>query len=289
MTSDLPSIGSDRRRLAEWTAVIASLVYALLFVRFQWGGAAAYVLALLPCVLAYVVARTLLASAFMFLLPMYFVIGQWTAGWPHYQPSIGLDRSMPLTPAWIGVYASLYFCAFLLPLVVVRGQELFRQTMKAYLFVMLVSYLGFVLYPTVAPHDGKIPVDGFAAWSLQLFYDLDQPYGCFPSLHVAYSFVGALACHRMNRAVGIAAAVWAGLIAISTVYTKQHFVVDAVVGVIEGVAAYAIFLHGSPRQPVAAIDRRLAPRRALYVGAAYSAAIAIFWIAYQLGLGPARG
>jgi hypothetical protein len=59
--------------------------------------------------------------------------------------------------------------------------------------------------------------------------------------------------------------------------------------VIAGVAAYAIFLRGSPRQPVDAIDRELAPRRALYIGAAYSGAVAIFWIAYQLGLGPVRG
>lgn len=268
--------------------MIASLVYALLFVRFQWGGAAAYILALLPCVLAYVVARTLLASAFMLLLPMYFIIGQWTASWPHYQPSIGLDRSMPLRPAWIGVYASLYFCAFILPLIVVRGRELFRQTMKAYLFVMLVSYVGFVLYPTVAPHDGKIGVDGFAAWSLQLFYDLDQPYGCFPSLHVAFSFIGALACYRMHRGVGMAAAGWAALIGISTVYTKQHFFVDAVAGALEGVAAYVIFLRARPRRGPDAIDRRLAPPRALYAVAAYAAAIAVFWIAYQLGLGPVR-
>jgi membrane-associated phospholipid phosphatase len=287
LTLDVPAFESDRRRLAEWAAVIASLVYALLFVRFQWGGAAAYLLALLPCLLAYLVARTLLASAFMFLLPMYFVIGQWTASWPHYQPSIGLDRLMPLTPPWIGVYASLYFCAFLLPLIVVRGRELFRQAMKAYLLVMLVSYAGFVLYPTIAPHDGTIPVEGFASWSLQLFYDLDQPYGCFPSLHVAFSFVGALTCYRIHRGVGMAAALWAALIGISTVYTKQHFVVDAVVGAAAGIAAYAVFLRGSP-QFVDAVDQRLAPRRALYVGAAYGAVIAIFWAAYQLGLGPVR-
>jgi len=268
--------------------VVASLVYALLFVRFQWGGAAAYILALLPSLLAYVVARTLLASAFMFLLPMYFVIGQWTASWPHYQPAIGVDRLMPLTPAWIGVYASLYFCAFLLPLVVVRGRELFRQAMKAYLFVMLISYLGFVLYPTIAPHDGRIPVDGFATWSLQLFYDLDQPYGCFPSLHVAYAFVGALACYRMHRGVGVAASAWAALIGISTVYTKQHFFVDAAAGALEGLAAYAIFLRRWPRQPLDPIDRQLAPRRGLYVAMGYAAVTAIFWMAYRLGFGPVR-
>jgi len=285
MTSG-PTLARERRRAAEWGVVIASLIYALLFARFQWGGIAAYALALLPCVLAYVVARTLLASAFMFLLPFYFVIGQWTAGDHHYQPFTFLDRAMPLTPAWIAVYASLYMCAFLLPLVVVRSHELFRQTLKAFLFVMLVSYVGFWFYPTVAPRVEKATVDGFAEWSLQLFYDLDQPYGCFPSLHVAYAFVGALASYRMHRGVGMAAVAWASLIGVSTVYTKQHFVVDAVAGAIVAFAAYVIFLHGRPRESVAAVDRDLTPRRALYVAAAYPVVAGFFWAAYRMGLGP---
>jgi membrane-associated phospholipid phosphatase len=287
VTSTSRPIPNGWRRTAEWSIVVLSLVYALLFVRFSWGGAAAYVLALLPCVLAYVVARTLLASAFMLLLPMYFVIGQWTSGWPHYQPFVALDAAMALSPRWIGVYASLYMCAFLLPLVVVRGQELFRQTMKAYLFVMLVSYAGFLLYPTTAPHGAPLRVDGFATWSLQLFYDLDQPYGCFPSLHVAYSFVGALACYRMHRRVGIVAAAWAALIGVSTVYTKQHFVIDAIAGAIIGLVAYAVFLRGRPLEHVADHDHRSSPRRAAYVIAAYAFVAAAFWVGYTLGLGPA--
>lgn len=276
-------------RPVQWAIIIASLVYALLAARFDWGGPAAYVLALLPVLLAYIASGTWLAAAFMFLLPMYFIIGQWTAGDPHYQPFIWLDHAMPLWPAWIAVYGSLYMCAFLLPLVVVRGRELFRQSLKAYLFVMLVSYVGFWLYPTVAPLTEKTIVTGFAEWSLQLFYDIDQPYGCFPSLHVAYSFVGALACYRMHRGVGVAASLWSVLIGLSTVYTKQHFVVDAIAGGILGIAAYWLFLSGRPREPVEDLDRRMAPRRSLYVIAAYVVVIGVFWTAYQLGLGtPSR-
>ena len=118
-------------------------------------------LALLPVLLAYMVARTWLAAAFMSLLPMYFVIGQLTAGQHHYRPSFALDDAMPLTPAWMLVYGSLYQSGFLLPLVVVRGRELFRQTLKAYLFVMVVSYAGFLLYPTIAPRDEQVPITGF--------------------------------------------------------------------------------------------------------------------------------
>lgn len=273
-------------RAIQWAVIIGSLVFALLFVRFEWGGSAAYLLALLPLLLAYIVAGTWLAAAFMFLLPMYFIIGQWTAGVPHHQPFIWLDHAMPLWPAWIAIYGSLYMCAFLLPLIVVRGRELFRQSLKAYLFVMLVSYIGFWFYPTIAPLTEKAVVSGFAEWSLQLFYDIDQPYGCFPSLHVAYSFVGALACYRMHRGVGVAASLWSVLIGLSTVYTKQHFVVDAIAGGTLGITAYWLFLRGWPREPVQDIDRCMAPRRSLYVIAAYLVVIGGHWMAYQLGLGP---
>jgi membrane-associated phospholipid phosphatase len=261
----------------------------LAFAYFDWGPAAAYVLAALPLLLAFIVARTWLAAAFMAMLPMYFVIGQMTAARPHYRPFLPLDHAMPLWPEWMLVYGSLYMCGFLLPLLVIRGRELFHQALKAYLFVMAVSYVIFYFYPTIAPRDESLPVHDFATWSLRLFYDLDQPNGCFPSLHVAYSFVAAFACFRMHRGVGAVAAGWAVLIGISTVYTKQHYVADAVAGALIAAVAYIVFLRALPRELLADIDRQLAPRRAMYCVAAYALVVIVFWAAYRLGLGPVTG
>jgi membrane-associated phospholipid phosphatase len=273
-------------RIVQWSLILGALLYALLFWYFAWSGGAAYLLAVLPVALAYMAARTWLAGAFMLLLPMYFVIGTLTAAQPHYQPFVGLDHAMPLWPEWILVYASLYVSAFILPLIVVRGRSLFQQTLKAYLFVMMVSYAGFVLYPTIAPRNDDVYVHDFASWTLQLFYDIDQPFGCFPSLHVAYSFVATLACFRTNRAVGIAAGVWSTLIAVSTVYTKQHFVVDAIAGTAIGLASYPLFLRERPGQTILAVDRDGAPRRVLYAAAVYAVMVVAGWAAYRLGLGP---
>ena len=271
------------RRTFEWLAILGSLAYSLLFFFFSWGTEAAYVLALLPIMLAYLVGRTWLAGAFMALLPMYFVIGQVTSEWPHYRPSFALDDLMPLRPGWMLVYGSLYMSGFLLPLAVIRGVGLIHQTLKAYLFVMMVSYACFLLYPTVAPRNEAVSVTSFAEWSLKLFYDIDQPFGCFPSLHVAYAFVAALACFRMHRQVGIAASAWAALIGVSTVYTKQHYVVDAIAGAVIAVAAYVIFLRARGHDRVNDDDRRLAPRRAAFVVAAYAWAVTGFWVVYALG------
>lgn len=283
MSSQVQPVAQDSYRAVVWTAAIAALIYALLFERLEWGGSAGYVLAVLPTVLVYLVSRSMLSAAVMFLLPIYFVIGQATASAQHYQPFTPLDHAMPLSPPWVFVYSSLYMCAFLLPMVVVRGNELVRQTLKAYLFVMLVSYAGFWSYPTVAPRIETATGRGFSEWMLRLFYDIDQPYGCFPSLHVAYSFVAAFACLRMHRRLGIAAIGWSVLIAVATVYTKQHFVVDAVAGACLALGAYLLFLRGRPREAITDADHKAAPRRALYVAAAYLVAIGLFWTAYRVG------
>ena len=142
------------------------------------------------------------------------------------------------------------------------------------------------MYPTTAPRAERIAVRNFATWTLQLFYDIDQPYGCFPSLHVAYSFVAALACYRMHRTVGLIACVWAALIGISTVYVKQHFFLDAVAGALIGLSAYPIFLRGRPRESVVDVERARTPRRALHAVGLYALLILVFRVAYQLGLGP---
>lgn len=88
----------------------------------------------------------------------------------------------------------------------------------------------FLVYPTVAPRPASVVGDGFAVWGLRFLYSADLPYTCFPSLHVAHAFVSALTCYRLHRAVGIAAVICAVLVALSTLFTKQHYVADVIPG-----------------------------------------------------------
>jgi membrane-associated phospholipid phosphatase len=272
----------------QWLLILGAVAIAVvadLLVEGPGGsGPIVYVLAVLPGLLAYLAFRTLLASALVSLLPLYFVIGYLTRDWPTHTPAIALDRAIPVQPEWMFVYGSLYVFVALLPLFVVRQAALFRRAMQAYLTVMLVAYAGFLLYPTLAPRPVFVPGDGFSAWGLRLAYAIDPPHGCFPSLHVAYSFVSALTCYRVHRGVGIAAGVWAALIGVSTVFTKQHYAVDVIAGAAAAFVAYAVFLRSHPREANAEIDRRRAPLRALGVAAVFGVMVAGFWIAYLMGM-----
>ena len=273
------------RRRAEWLLIVGAALAAVA-ADLMWegpvAGAFVYVLAVLPGFLAYLAFRTLLASAFVSLAPLYFVIAAMTRGEAAYVPAVALDEAIPLEPGWMLVYGSLYVFALLMPVLVVRDRELFRRAMQSYLAVMIVAYAGFLLYPTAAPRPEEVIGDGFSAWSLRLAYAIDPPYGCFPSLHVAYAFVSALTCYRVHRGVGAAAALWAALIGVSTLYTKQHYVVDVLAGALAAWVACAVFLRGFPREAVADSDGRAAPARALAAVGIVGLMIAGFRLAYEI-------
>jgi hypothetical protein len=132
------------------------------------------------------------------------------------------------------------------------------------------------------PRPEEVVGEGFAAWGLRLLYAADPPYNCFPSLHVAHSFVSALACYRVHRALGRGAVVGASLVAASTLFSKQHYVLDVVAGTLLAALAYTLFLRSFPRRQVPETDRRMAPMLALVTATIVGLGFACFWIAYQL-------
>lgn len=217
------------------------------------------------------------------LVPLYVFIPELTRGRQHYAPAVALDRLFPLRPTWALVYGALYFFLILLPVFVVRDEEHIRRTVFAYLSIWITAYVFFLAYPTAAPRPAEVEGTGFGAWGLRMLYGADPPFNCFPSLHVAHSFVSALTCHRLHRGVGRFAVAAAALVGLSTLYTKQHYVLDVVAGVLLALAACAIFLRGYRREAVPELDRRLAPAVTLGLGGLIGLAVACVWLVYRSG------
>lgn len=221
------------------------------------------------------------------LVPFYIFIPEL---WPpdrRYAPALAFDRALPLIPSWALIYGALYLFLILLPIFVVRQEEHIRRTVDAYLLIWITAYAVFILYPTAAPRPDTFIGEGFAVWGLQALYASDPPYNCFPSLHVAHSFVSALTVYRLHRHLGIIALVCAALVALSTLFTKQHYILDVIAGVFLASVAYGIFLRNQPREPLPDLDRRAAPALALCILGLVGAGLAGYWVVYKL-LGETR-
>ena len=216
-------------------------------------------------------------------IPFYLYIASVVHGGPVHVPAMELDRMIPVQAAWAPVYLSLFLAA-LLPAFVLHHPELIERTVRAYLAAWLVAYVFFLFYPTLSPRPATVAGDGFLAWMLRTIWASDVRYNCFPSLHVAQCFIAALACRRVDTGVGYVAIAWAAAVGMSTLFTKQHYVVDVLGGVVLAVLAYVVFIRPFPRDATPGNQRRLAPTLALGAVLAYGVLVGGMWIAYCFGV-----
>jgi membrane-associated phospholipid phosphatase len=74
---------------------------------------------------------------------------------------------------------------------------------------------------------------------------------------------------------------WASIIGVSTLFTKQHYIADVIAGIFIACVAYVVFLRGYSREAIPEIDRRLAPVLALGVIGIFGLMVACVWLVYQ--------
>jgi len=84
------------------------------------------------------------------------------------------------------------------------------------------------------------------AWQYQLMHSADNPYTCFPSLHITNCMLVTLAHWRSPRRRWLLP--WAVLIAISTITTGQHVFIDILGGILVACAGTlaAAWIWGPP-------------------------------------------
>ena len=147
-----------------------------------------------------------------------------------------IELSIPFVPAAVVFYLSIDLL-FLLGPFVIRERREFTALIRALALATFLGGIGFLLVPAQPAYG---PHGELGLWSglFHLADSVNLTYNMAPSLHVALSVCCVAAFSRHAPSWGKAALwLWAAAIALSTLLTHQHHLVDVFTGWFTGLFA----------------------------------------------------
>lgn len=148
----------------------------------------------------------------------------------HFELQFGWEPALPFVPELIYPYFSI-FLLFVLPPFALGARGL-RQLAAQLAVATLLSGVIFLLLPTRLGFE-RLPEYAQASALFRLLYTVDLPHNLFPSLHVTYSMLVALAIGPgSNGGFRLALRVWIGVMCVAVVLIHQHHVADVFGGLL---------------------------------------------------------
>jgi membrane-associated phospholipid phosphatase len=172
------------------------------------------------------IPRWAAALLLLILLIVYGTINRFPILQPCSLPFIWGEQNIPFIGWTTYIYLSLFLYGFLA--MYALPTEHFGRTFLALCAIAILHFIIFILFPTTYPRPAGNT--GYPLFEFLRFFD--SPTNCFPSLHVAIPIFLALAIWRNGKKIGIFFLLWAILLAISTLTTKQHYLLDVFGGIL---------------------------------------------------------
>jgi len=151
-----------------------------------------------------------------------------------------LDRKTPYLPLFAPVYFSTYIFV-IQPFFILSNARQFYLMLISFVSISLISSLIHATFPSKIERVEQVTTGELSGWMLGLFQKTCKPYGNFPSMHVGLS-VPVVAANFMagGPVIGGVMLAWAVLIAVSTLFTKQHYILDVLAGVAGGLVIFGL-------------------------------------------------
>jgi membrane-associated phospholipid phosphatase len=151
-----------------------------------------------------------------------------------------LDQKTPYVPLFALVYFSTYIFV-IQPFFILSNTRQFYLMLTSFVLISVISSLIHATFPSKIERVEQVTAGGLSGCMLGLFQKTCKPYGNFPSMHVGLS-VPVVVANFIARGptAGTIMLVWAVFIAVSTLYTKQHYILDVFVGLMGGLVITAL-------------------------------------------------
>lgn len=161
---------------------------------------------------------------------------------PTYLAMTPIDKWFPFLPWTVWIYCSEYFLiysAFFLS----TNEQNYNRFLYAFLFLQVLSSTVFMFHPTTFPRE-LFPLVQDGSLTTRFFTHLrtvDAPTNCFPSLHVSSCYLSSFLFIKEKRHLFPIYFIWASLIGVSTLTTKQHYLADVISGLGTALLVYWLF------------------------------------------------
>lgn len=146
-----------------------------------------------------------------------------------------LDKVIPFVPFFVLFYVLAYLQWGLGYFFALRhSRQLCYETLLVDLIAKTVCLICFLAFPTAIQRPQVLGTDPWSAL-VRLIYQIDLPNNLFPSLHCLTSWLLCRALWKISKLplpVKLANAVLTLLICASTLLIKQHYLPDAVAGIL---------------------------------------------------------
>ncbi|MBI5770998.1 MAG: phosphatase PAP2 family protein [Verrucomicrobia bacterium] len=151
-----------------------------------------------------------------------------------------VDDAIPYRPGWVWIYSCLYYPVIVYINFVMVSPAHFLHVAMSYVILLAAQMVFFTTVPVAIP----------VAWRaynqrrdvserfLALVQSFDDRSNSFPSMHVS---VATLTTLHLLPQLGPWAWLFPVLIAVSCLFTKQHYVIDLPAGAALGWAVYEVY------------------------------------------------
>jgi membrane-associated phospholipid phosphatase len=151
-----------------------------------------------------------------------------------------LDELIPYRPRWVWIYSCLYYPVIVYINFVIADPREFIYMATSFLVLLALQMLFFVFFPVATPDKWRElnKERGRSERFLAFVRRFDAPSNCFPSMHVSVATLTAL---HLHSAVGPGVFAFPVLIALSCLFTKQHYLADLPAGAVLGWLSFVCF------------------------------------------------
>lgn len=164
----------------------------------------------------------------------------------HYDFTTSFDKSVPVIPQFVIIYFVCYlFWAINYIMIGKINKEHCMKFVLADITSRLICAIIFILLPSTNVRPEVIG-SGFSELLLKHLYIVDRPFNLFPSIHCLVSwfcYIGIRGQKQIPRWYRAFSCIFALAVCLSTQFTKQHYIIDLLGGILLAEAAYYFANH----------------------------------------------